>query len=654
MAATHPLHYRPDIDGLRALAVLAVVFFHAGFGCPGGYVGVDVFFVISGFLITSLIWKDLESGRFTFVNFWERRARRIVPALVVVTLATLLAGWFLLLPVDFKDLGRASAAQAVFAANIHYWLDSGYFAGSADEKPLLHTWSLAVEEQFYLVVPFLLWGVYRFGAGRSRRSVGLILATGCAASFALSVYGVARHREATFYFLPTRAWELLIGALVAFLPTAPSSLDRRAVREVFAWTGLALVLVPVFVYTSRTAFPGLAALPPCLGASWLIWANRRPEQTAPTAVGALLARRPLVAVGLISYSLYLWHWPLIAFGHYLALTPLSPGVRALILGGGFLLAVLSWRYVETPFRERTLGATRPAMFAFAGAGLAAVLVGGLICLAAQGFPRRLSPQAQAFANAKTGQDFINLTTDDIRADKLVRLGSTDPGLHPTVLVWGDSHAWAALPAVDAWLKERGLSGRAALHSVTAPVLGWYRVREFGLSRDAVPYNDAVFAYVQSRRIPVALLIASWTGYLDEHGHDTGNAVPLDTALLATVRRLAAVGIHPWVMLDVPVHSFDVPKALACPVYSRAYVDSLCARPTPWNELDRNDPRIVQELEAAGARVLDPKPRFLDPTGQRYVIQANGAALYSDAHHLTPQGAEWMLLPLFRDSLAIGK
>ncbi len=654
MAATHPLRYRPDIDGLRALAVLAVVFFHAGFGCPGGYVGVDVFFVISGFLITSLIWKDLESGRFTFVNFWERRARRIVPALVVVTLATLLAGWFVLLPVDFKDLGRAAAAQAVFAANLHYWQVSGYFAGAADEKPLLHTWSLAVEEQFYLVVPFLLWGLHRSGRLRRRRSIGLGLAGAFVASFGLSVYGVAHHREATFYFLPTRAWELLIGAMVAFLPDAPPFLDRRPVREACAWTGLALVLVPIFTYTPQTPFPGLGALPPCLGASLLIWANRRPEQGAPTVLNALLSVRPVVAVGLISYSLYLWHWPLIAFGHYLALTPLSLGYRLLILGGGFALGVLSWRFVETPFRVRTLGASRSSMFAFAGVGLAAVLGAGLLCVFAQGFPHRLSPQAQAFANAKTGQTFTNLTTDDIRAGRLVRLGATDPTLRPAVLVWGDSHAWAALPAVDAFLKERGLSGRAALHSLTAPLLGWYRVREFGLSRDAIPYNDAVFANVQSQRIPVVLLVASWTGYLDENGHDTGNAVPLDTALLATVRRLVAAGVHPWVMLDVPGHSFDVPKALACPVYSRAYVESLCARPTPRNELAENDPQIIHELEAAGAHVLDPKPRFLDPTGQRYIIQADGVALYSDAHHLTPQGAERMLLPLFRGSLAVEK
>lgn len=180
--------YRPEIDGLRAVAVLAVVLFHAGFGCSGGYVGVDVFFVISGFLITSLIWKDLEDGRFTFANFWERRARRIIPALVVVTVATLIAGWFLLLPPDFESLGKASAAQAVFAANLYYWRDSDYFASDADSKPLLHTWSLAVEEQFYLFVPFLLWGLFRSIALRNRMAVISILLTGFILSFIISIY----------------------------------------------------------------------------------------------------------------------------------------------------------------------------------------------------------------------------------------------------------------------------------------------------------------------------------------------------------------------------------------------------------------------------------------------------------------------------------
>ncbi len=188
--------YRPEVDGLRAVAVLSVVLFHMGFGCPGGFVGVDVFFVISGFLITSLIWRDLENGTFSFANFWERRARRIAPALLVMVLVTSIAGSIFLLPDDFQKLGEATASQAAFAGNIHYWLDSGYFAGESEEKPLLHTWSLAVEEQFYLLVPLVLWGTFRTGMLRSRAAVLALLFTGFVISFAGSLYGVARHPSA--------------------------------------------------------------------------------------------------------------------------------------------------------------------------------------------------------------------------------------------------------------------------------------------------------------------------------------------------------------------------------------------------------------------------------------------------------------------------
>ena len=205
MNLINDFRYRTEVDGLRAIAVISVILFHAGFGCPGGYVGVDVFFVISGFLITSLIWKDLEGGKFTFANFWERRARRIVPALVVVTLVTLIAGWFLLLPSAYASLGKAAASQAVFAANIHYWLDSGYFSGAAEEKPLLHTWSLAVEEQFYLIVPFILWSGFHFrGLLRCRGAILSLLIVGCVLSLAMSIYGVIYRPSEAFYLLPTR------------------------------------------------------------------------------------------------------------------------------------------------------------------------------------------------------------------------------------------------------------------------------------------------------------------------------------------------------------------------------------------------------------------------------------------------------------------
>jgi peptidoglycan/LPS O-acetylase OafA/YrhL len=620
--------YRADIDGLRAIAVLAVVLFHADFGCPGGYVGVDVFFVISGFLITSLIWKDLETGRFTFAHFWERRARRIVPPLVVVTLATLVAGWFFLLPYDFKSLGRAAAAQSVFGANIHYWLDSGYFAGGADEKPLLHTWSLAVEEQFYLIVPFVFWGMFR--VIRKRSAIILILAAGFILSFSASVYGVEHSPSATFYLLPTRAWELLTGSILAFLPALPL---RRNLREMLALLGLGLILIPIFLYTSETPFPGLAALPSCLGVALLIYAN-----DVPTVIGSMLSTRPMVFVGLISYSLYLWHWIFFAYGKYLSLEPLSFAERLMMVGLGFLFAILSWKYVETPFRTRKIAASRKSVFAFAGSGLAAVFVCGLICMLEQGFPQRLSAEKIEFANAISDMDFTNeLTVDDVRAGRLVQIGVADAP--PTVLVWGDSHAMAAMPAFDAFLKERSLAGRAATHSSTAPVIGWYLPsKKAGLYKDAVAFNDAVLLYIKSHHISDVVLSATWILYAEKDG--------FNSALLTTIRQITEAGARPWVLLDVPIHSFNVPKALGRSDYSVTYLESLY---TAQNEFDT---RYIAEMEFAGAQILDPKPLFMNSEGH-YIIQSQGIALYRDDSHLTTKGAKLVLLPFLRNSFTVG-
>jgi peptidoglycan/LPS O-acetylase OafA/YrhL len=282
--------YRPDVDGLRALAVLTVILCHAGLGCPGGFVGVDVFFVISGFLITSLLSREISEGQFSLVAFWERRIRRIFPTIFVVVLATLIAGWFLYLPEDFLTLGKSALAQTVLLANVFFFRKTGYFEDAADTHPLLHTWSLAVEEQFYLLFPLLLFFLTRCG----RKSlVGGIAFLGVG-SFALSVVGSYSHPAATFYLLPSRAWELMMGALLAVLPDGRK--PTRWLNEAAGLAGLGLILFSVFTYTSLTRFPGVAALPPCLGAALIIFSGR----SKITLVGRGLVWRPLVFIGLIS------------------------------------------------------------------------------------------------------------------------------------------------------------------------------------------------------------------------------------------------------------------------------------------------------------------------------------------------------------------
>jgi peptidoglycan/LPS O-acetylase OafA/YrhL len=632
--------YRPEVDGLRAVAVLAVVLFHARFRCPGGFVGVDVFFVISGFLITSLIWQDLENGKFTFATFWERRARRIAPALVVVTLVTLVAGYFILSPPDFGDLGKAAASQAVFAANVYYWQELDYFAGPADEKPLLHTWSLAVEEQFYLLVPVIFWAMYRTKALRERRTVIGLLGLCCGLSFALSVYLVRAAPSAAFYLLPTRAWELLLGSIVAFLPIRSDG-GRRYFYDFLAVIGLLLILVPLVTYTAETPFPGIAALPPCVGTALVIWVNSRTSGSAPTLVGSALSVSPLVFVGLISYSLYLWHWPLLTYSRYVSLLSLPKSHRAALIVAAFVISLLSWKFVEAPFRTRRLGATRKSMFGYAGVGLAAVGLCGLIAMKTYLVPRQSADPA--FAS--------DLETSDVRAGRLAAIGAADPARPPTVLVWGDSHARSALPGMDLVLKEQGVTGLAATHAATPPVLDWHSDLKWGMKDKALEFNEAVFEYVRNHHIPHVVLISAWGAYtkLPENGH---NRASFDASLLETVKRLVSIGVQPWVVLGVPAHQFDVQKVLMRPaMYSTEYVQSLQAKPST-NDSEFTSRDLIERIHEAGGKVLDPKPRFVDPVSNRYRFEADGVALYYDAHHLTKKGAEIMLAPLFREALTL--
>ncbi len=290
---------------------------------------MDVFFVISGFLITSLIIGDLEQRRFSLLGFWERRARRILPALITVAGFTLVVGWFLLLPSDFARLGQSLLAQSVFGSNVFFWRQSGYFGPLADELPLLHTWSLAVEEQFYLLFPLSMVVISRF-AFRFRSQ--LVLALGVA-SLAISIWAVQQTPGAAFYLLPSRAWELAVGAWLALQKDNLRASDT--IRQVVSFLGVGLIAFSVVAFDPATPFPGIAAIWPVLGTGAVIWANG----TKLTFVGRLLATRPLVFVGLISYSLYLWHWPLFVFARYVNSTAfLSFGWNLGVVSLSFTLA----------------------------------------------------------------------------------------------------------------------------------------------------------------------------------------------------------------------------------------------------------------------------------------------------------------------------
>jgi peptidoglycan/LPS O-acetylase OafA/YrhL len=350
------IKYRADIDGLRAIAVLAVLLFHTDVpGFTGGFVGVDVFFVISGYLITSIILKEIKAEQFSIARFYERRIRRIFPALFPVISFVLVVGAYLFDANAFKDLGQSIAATTLFSSNILFWRESGYFAAPSLQKPLLHTWSLAVEEQFYIFFPLSLMAIHRYLKGKY--FVWLVIAF--ILSLVASIYGVVYHPAATFYLVPTRAWELMVGSILA-LGVLPD-LSKNWQRNALTISGLALILYSIVAYTEATPFPGIAALAPVMGSGLIIYSGKGGSHQAQK----LFTARPLVFIGLISYSLYLWHWPLVAFTKYLLFRPFNGVDSAAIILASVLIASFSWKFIEQPFRgKQMLFPERKKLFAF--------------------------------------------------------------------------------------------------------------------------------------------------------------------------------------------------------------------------------------------------------------------------------------------------
>jgi peptidoglycan/LPS O-acetylase OafA/YrhL len=341
------MDYRREIDGLRAVAVLPVILFHAGFETfSGGFVGVDVFFVISGYLITTIILAELEQGKFSIVNFYERRARRILPALFLVMFVCIPFAWLWLLPSDTKDFSQSLVAVTVFASNILFWRSSGYFDTAAELKPLLHTWSLAVEEQYYVLFPLFLMLFWKLGKRWILVTLGLVFV----ASLALAQWGAYANPIAAFFLLPTRGWELLIGAFAAFYLSKANRKDfGKGLSEFGGWLGLVLILYSVFAYSKTTPFPGFYALVPTLGTVLIILFGSK-----HTTVGKLVGNKIFVGIGLISYSAYLWHQPLFAFARHSSLSEPSDYIFLFLSLLTLILAYGSWKFVETPLRSKLI------------------------------------------------------------------------------------------------------------------------------------------------------------------------------------------------------------------------------------------------------------------------------------------------------------
>ena len=376
------MKYRPEIDGLRAIAVLPVIFFHAGFaGFDGGFVGVDIFFVISGYLITTIIYKELQEKRFSIINFYERRARRLLPTLFLVMSATAVASWLVLMPSEMRDFSKSIIAVIAVCSNILFWKESNYWDVASDLKPLIHTWSLSVEEQFYIIFPLLL-----IILKKAKRLILLrILAVLFILSLVIAQWGAYNEPVANFYLLPTRAWELLIGAMCALILSSERVSrfgSNKKINETFCIVGLILILYSIVFFNSETPFPSIYAIIPTLGTALLIlFCSKK------SLVGIFLSNKLFVSIGLISYSLYLWHQPIFAFARQQTYDEPAASTFWLLLLPSIFLAYLSWRYVESPFRNKELY-TRKRIFILSGVGSLILTIFGAFGLVTNGFENR--------------------------------------------------------------------------------------------------------------------------------------------------------------------------------------------------------------------------------------------------------------------------
>ena len=504
------MEYRKEIDGLRAIAVTAVILYHAHVSAlKGGFVGVDVFFVISGFLITSVILDQQAKGRFTIRGFYERRARRILPALLVVLMATTAAVWFILPPWSMRDFAESVLSVLGFSSNFYFWKASGYFAPSADAMPLIHTWSLGVEEQFYLLFPLLIATGLRLG----RQATFTVVSVAAVLSFGFAVWLVAESPDAAFYISPARFWESLIGALLAFsdFRTVVPRRWRSVANNTASLLGLCLIAVACFVYDTKTPFPSLYALVPTLGAALVIG-----FASPKTLVARLLSLSPLVGLGLISYSAYLWHQPLFALARTTqSLDGLSGLNYAALCAATVFLSYVSWRYVEQPFRRKVTIAKRIADEVPSKKALVAAMAAIAVLIAAACMPL-IDGEFQG--RSKYLERTIRSLQYETRcaqrtATCLVNRSSTAA---PSFLVWGDSHAHMMLPAFESVAQRLGLQGVFYTQPACVPLLG-IATNMFDLRNNiaSCPANNRmIIGIVKSLGIHDVFLVGNWSVYTD--------------------------------------------------------------------------------------------------------------------------------------------
>lgn len=644
--------FRTDINGLRAWAVVAVILYHFGVpGVGGGFVGVDVFFVISGFLMTGICIRALERGSFSLFDFYLARAKRIVPALAVLCAALLALGWVVLLSADYKRLGTYAIYALSFLSNIEFWQEAGYFDVASHEKWLLHTWSLSVEWQFYMLLPVVLWLTWLAKAGRAAQA--WVIGLGLAASLAAAISVTRTDPSGAFFLLHTRAWEMLGGGLVFLL--GQHRLLSPALRGWLEKCGLLLIVISVLVFDKSTAWPGWRAMLPVAAAMMVVAANGNSRLTAHWSAQWLGQR---------SYSLYLWHWPLYVALCYIELNS-SPLAVAAALGLTLVLGHLSYRLVEIRVRAM-LGSVRWRSAALLGAAMLAVALPGIAIWKTQGVPGRFSPQVEIAA-----AEASNLNPR--RAECHMARGAVSPscmfgGAERKVILAGDSHAATIVSA----LAQGDPSGRSGVvqwtYSGCPFVLGMKMAPSYQASvkqdYQCIEFNDWVAARLDTEPGNIPLVIAGRYSGAARGGNEAGDEQEVPGFYFTTLYRTstpaslkefadhvvrtactAARKRTVYLLRPIPEMGVDVPKTMSRRISFGKDGEvsiSLAAY------MQRNAWVLAAQDEAkarCGARILDPLP-YLCHGGRCYGTRA-GRALYLDDDHLSEFGNK-LLVPMFAE------
>lgn len=612
---THLTSYRPDIDGLRSIAVLSVVLHHlSGELLPGGFVGVDIFFVISGFLITAQIYKEIGERSFSIKQFYKRRINRIVPALTTVIFCTLCVGTVLLSPADLVLFAKSALASVLGLSNLFFWREYGnYFASNSAEAPLLHTWSLGVEEQFYLIWPLLLVLIAKL----FHRRILLVTAILLMGTFAASEAGTRIAISASYYLLPTRFFELLAGGFLALMGTRYQPRTTLQSGASFT-TGLALILGSLIYIDRNSTFPGINALWPCLGSALLIWSGQH-----KCRLHKVLTNRPMVFIGLISYSLYLWHWPLIAYLNYLGV-PINLVSGTGVMAGALLLAWLSWRFVEMPARRQGVifSTSKVVVRRLLVPASALVAVNAAVAYTS-GFPQRFDPQVsslEANLNSKPNElrsgCHVPTALYDTPPSEKCRLGARKTELDGILI--GDSFANHFTGMLDVIAKHSDIALMDYTMDGCPPIEGYDTGKIPAYVKRCKLRNELTYAHLEKQKYRHVILAANWP--------EAPETAPL---LTNSINRILATGAQ----LTIILNNETIENTPNCTIRNIMYHRNHTCNQRP---LGRAPYLELLKTQFPTANYIDPNSIICKNNSCKPVL--NGILIYRDSAHLNDIGS----------------